>query len=108
MGDKVKVQEQELTRAADSLVFVRGDLRRADDRADQAANNAATKLNKGGGGWQVSTGIGRFRARWQDQVKYLHQELQGTSDKLHESRKSYTRQEQRERANYDKIMKDFG
>ncbi|NLU69592.1 hypothetical protein [Streptomyces sp. HNM0574] len=107
MGDRTKVETKELSAAADALVGIRSQLRRKDNDADDATRSSAARLNKAGG-WRTPHGLTAFADRWNDQVKHLHDRLDGISDKLHESKVAYTQREQRESDNQDKIRQDFG
>lgn len=106
-GGRTKVETRELAAAADALVGIRSQLRKKDNEADDSTRAAGPRINKAGG-WQTPHGLTAFANRWNQQVKHLHDRLEGISEKLHRNKVEYTEREEQETANHKKIQQDFG
>lgn len=110
-----KADTQAMNQAGDALVALRGSTDGVDNQADEKTLEASKYLNKhtfgataAEGSWMTAGGLVEMDVRWGDQVINLKSILQDISDKLHDTRQSYTKREVAERAEYQRMHPDFG
>ncbi|MDI3419501.1 hypothetical protein [Streptomyces luteolus] len=110
-----KADTQAMNQAADALVGLRGSTDQVDNDADEKTLDASSYLNKnslgtteGDGSWETSGGLLAMDVRWGDQVINLKNLLRDISEKLHETRNSYTKREIEENNQYQRMHPDFG
>ncbi|MFR9673343.1 hypothetical protein [Streptomyces sp. TR06-5] len=104
-----------MRQAADALVGLRGSTENVDNQASEDSLDASKHLNKhtfgnapDDGSWLTAGGIVQMDVRWGAQVIHLKQILRDISEKLHDTRHSYTEREKAENDAYQRMRADFG
>ncbi|WP_353944291.1 hypothetical protein ABII15_23655 [Streptomyces sp. HUAS MG91] len=110
-----KTDTDRMDQAANSLVELRGETARVDDRADEDTLSAVKGLNKhtapgppDAGSWMTAGSLMTMDMRWGEQVTHLKNMLQDISDRMHTTTGHYTRTEQEERARMASVHTPFG
>lgn len=112
---QTKADPEAMRQAADALVGLRGSTESVDNQASEDSLDASKHLNKhtlgtapDDGSWLTAGGLVKMDVRWGAQVIHLKGILRDISEKLHDTRNSYTEREKAENAAYQRMRADFG
>ncbi|NLU74144.1 hypothetical protein HCC61_15885 [Streptomyces sp. HNM0575] len=116
MSGGTRVEQGALKQAADSLVGLRADSDRVDNKPIEKTVTAAQGLNKSSGPgetWESADALIAMGERFSDSVSNLKKMLGDISANIHETHKGYTKAEEQEKAKYghganQSMYDDFG